>query len=291
MELEQLRQLDAIEREGTMLAAARALHISQPAISRSVQRLEADLGQSLFDRSGRSVRLNRTGRVAVDWARQILRDERLMRDAVDEAARRERTLRVGTVAPAPLWRLTSLMVERFPQETLTSASLEQGEVERGVIDGTFDLGIVLGRPESPLLRSCELMGERLSVTLPPSHPLAARRALTPAELDGNTFLILSDIGFWRARVERALPHATFIEQHDREVFSRLAPSTPHCVFTTDAPFLEECVPGRVTVPIDDPIACATFFLVVRNEAPEQARRLFDWVEGRAESSEPRPARA
>ena len=65
MELEQLRQLDAIAREGTMSAAARALHLSQPALSRSLARLEAELDQPLFDRPGRRLVLNDAGRVAL----------------------------------------------------------------------------------------------------------------------------------------------------------------------------------------------------------------------------------
>lgn len=56
MDFDQLRQLDAIDREGTISAAAERLHLSQPALSRSVQRLEAELGQPLFDRSGRRTR-------------------------------------------------------------------------------------------------------------------------------------------------------------------------------------------------------------------------------------------
>lgn len=168
MELEQLRQLDAIEREGTMSAAARALHLSQPALSRSVQRLEDELGTPLFSREGRRAVLNEAGRAAVDWARQILRDERLMRDAIDSAVRRARSLRVGTVAPAPLWRLTGLMVEAFPRETLTSQTVGDATVVRGVVDGTYDLGIVREEPDNPLLRSCELMREDLAVTLPPN---------------------------------------------------------------------------------------------------------------------------
>lgn len=284
MELEQLRQLDAIEREGTMSAAARALHVSQPALSRSVQRLEAELGAELFDRTGRHVALNEAGRAAVEWARQILRDERLMRDAVDAAVRRSRTLRVATVAPVPLWRLTSLMVERFPRETLTSETLEEGMVERGVSDGTFDLGIVTGRPALPLLRSCEMMRENLSVTLPPSHSLAARRSVGVAELDGNAFLIISDIGFWRGRVDASLPHATFVEQRDREVFARLVRSTPLCAFTTDAPFLGDPIPGRAVVPIDDPMAHAVFYLVARADAMGLAAELFAWVRSRSESA-------
>ena len=277
MEFEQLRQLDAIAREGTMSAAARALHLSQPALSRSIQRLEADLGTPLFSRDGRRVALNDVGRVAVDWARQILRDERLMRDAVDAVARRARSLRVGTVAPAPLWRLTGLMVEAFPRETLTSETVEETAVVRGVLDGTFDLGIVCGRPLNPLLRSCELMHENLSVTLPPNHPLASRASVPLRELDGSTFLILTGIGFWRGLVERALPHATFIEQDDRVVFAQLARTTPHCTFVTDAPYMEnDPVPGRTVVPLEDPEAHVTFYLVARANVTGLAARLFDW---------------
>lgn len=278
MELEQLRQLDAIEREGTMSAAARALHLSQPALSRSVQRLEDELGTPLFSREGRRAVLNEAGRAAVDWARQILRDERLMRDAIDSAVRRARSLRVGTVAPAPLWRLTGLIVEAFPRETLTSETEDEEEVVRGVPDGTFDLGIVCERPTNPLLSCCELMRESLSVTLPPNHPLASRASVPLAQLDGSTFLILTGIGFWRELVERALPHATFIEQDDRIVFSQLARATPHCTFVTDAPYMEnDPVPGRTVVPLEDSEAHVTFYLVARVGAAGLAARLFDWA--------------
>lgn len=278
MELEQLRQLDAIEREGTMSAAARVLHLSQPALSRSIQRLEADLGTPLFSRDGRRLALNDAGRVAVDWARQILRDERLMRDAVDSVARRARALRVGTVAPAPLWRLTGLMVEAFPRETLTSETSDEATVVRGVLDGTFDLGIVCERPTSPLLRNCELMCENLSVTLPPNHPLASRASVPLRELDGSTFLILTGIGFWRGLVEHALPHATFIEQDDRMVFAQLARTTPHCTFATDAPYMEnDPVPGRTIVPLQDAETHVTFYLVARSDVTGLAVRLFEWV--------------
>lgn len=283
-----MRQLDAIERAGTMTAAARQLHVSQPALSRSVQRLEAELGQPLLDRAGRRVALNDAGRVAVDWARQILRDERLMREAVAAVGARAHALRVGTVAPAPLWRLTGLMVERLPEETLTSETLTNDDVLRGLADGALDLGIVAEKPltgdDVPRTRellTCKLMRENLSVALPPNHPLAARRSVTAEDLDGQTFLIFTDIGVWRDAVDAALPHAALIEQRDRGVFSQLARTTPHCVFTTDAPYLDAQVPGRVVVPVDEAWAHLTFWLVVRADARGETRQLFDWVRARA----------
>lgn len=278
MELDQMRQLDAIARTGTVSAAAREVHLSQPALSRSVKRLEEELGAPLFTRAGRRLELNEAGRAALEWARQLLRDERLMRDAVVAAARRARAVLVGTVAPAPLWRLTGLMMEAFPRETLISETADEEAVVRGVVDQIFDLGIVCTTPSSPLVRSCELMCERLSVTLPPNHPLSSRRSVRFAELAGNSFLILTGIGFWRDLVEDAIPHASFIEQGDRMVFSQLARTTPHCTFVTDAPYMENSTPsGRVVVPIEDDAAQVTFHLIARSGAAGLAAQLFNWV--------------
>ena len=286
MELEQLRQIEAVSRAGTMSAAAAELHISQPALSRSVQRLEAELGSPLFDREGRRARLNCVGEVAVEWARQLLRDEALMRDAIAAAVERAHALRVVTVAPAPLWKLTGLAVERFPGETLTSETLAQEDVERAVMSGAADLGIVVGADDGAYaapegLVSCRLMCECLSVAFPPSHPLAARGRVTFEDLDGNTFLILTDIGFWRGYVKGCLPHSTFIEQRDRVVFAQLSRSTPHCTFMTDAPYLEGPVPGRAVVPVDDARACAVFHLVAGAGAEGVPAALFSWVRARA----------
>lgn len=277
MELEQLHQVEAVARLGTVSAAARELHMSQPALSRSIQRLETEIGASLFDRLGRRVELNDVGRVVLEWTHELMRDEHLMLQAVSAAVQRSRALRVASVAPAPVWRLTSLLVERFPAETLTSEMMEGDAIMRGVSEGSLDLGIVLGSPRVPGLARCELMRESLSVTLPPSHPLASRRELSFADLAGETFLILSEIGFWREVVDREIPGATYIEQRDRMVFDQLSYATPYCTFVSDAPFQRDPVPGRTVVPISDPSAHAVFSLVSRADASGLTGRLFSWV--------------
>lgn len=285
MDFGQLRQLVAIADEETMSAAADVLRMPQPTLSRSIRRLEDDFGFALFDRVGRKVTLNDAGRTAVEWARQLLRDEQLMREAVETSARQTQMLRVGTVAPAPLWRLTALLVERFPRETLTSRMLDQQGIIHMVSNGTLDLGIIEANIPSAKpkalrdagLRSCPLMVEELSIILPPSHPLAAYKSLTAAQLDRETFLIMTDIGFWRQRVDHALPHATFIELNDSMVFSQLAHSSPYCMFITNAPFRGDPPAGRVIVPFDDPAAHADFLLVTRDSARSMALELFDWV--------------
>ncbi|MFR7425605.1 MAG: LysR family transcriptional regulator [Bifidobacterium pullorum] len=96
------RQLDAIATYGTISAAADELRMPQPTLSRSIRRLEQELGHDLLLREGRHVELSEAGRLALEYVRPILRDERLMRDALDRLPLRR--TRCGSV---PWHRLRS----------------------------------------------------------------------------------------------------------------------------------------------------------------------------------------
>lgn len=277
MNTDQLKQLEAVAELGTVSAAAERLRISQPALSRSLARLEADLGCTLLDRNGRSVALNHAGRTALEYARSILHEERLMRIALDELAHRATSLLVGTVAPAPLWRLTALSVERFPERLLSSRTMRQQDVERGILDRDLDLGISLKPLRYPAVRCCHLMEEVLAISVPDGHPFAQRESLTFADVDGEDFLLMGGIGFWRGLVDEKMPHSTFLVQEDRVVFERLSTTSPLLGFVTDAAYLAGQMPGRTVVPLDEPEARAIFYLIANADGPAQALELLEWA--------------
>jgi DNA-binding transcriptional LysR family regulator len=72
--LQQLRYLVATADEGTMTRAAAELHVAQPALSRAVRALEAEIGVTVFERDGRGLRVTRQGREVVALARRVLAD-------------------------------------------------------------------------------------------------------------------------------------------------------------------------------------------------------------------------
>ena len=121
------------------------------------------------------------------------------------------------------------------------------------------------------------MVENLSVSLPQQHRLADRGDLTAADLDGESFLLLGAIGFWREMCDRAFPHSEFIIQEDRDVFEQLTLSTEMAYFVTDAPSLSAPRQGRVVVPIRDAMAHATFYLLALADGRREATDVFDWV--------------
>ena len=277
MDTEQLRQLVAISEQGTISAAAKHVHLSQPTLSRSVRRLEEELGHELFDRTQNQVRLNEAGRLAVECARDVLAAERRMHDALDEQAKRRRTLRVGSIAPAPTWELTSRVVEGFPGTILETELLDDEEIERRLFDRTIDLGITRHPLALPILECIPLMTESLYVSVPLSHPLAGRKSVSFSEIDGETFLVMDKIGFWENVHHESIPNATFIRQNDQRVFDRLAKSSDALHFSTNATLDSHEGGNRRHIPITDDMAHATFYLVSFKECPERLREIVDWV--------------
>lgn len=278
MELEQLRQLNEIARYGTLQSAAERLHLSQSALSRSLRRLEEDLGQPLFDRTRNSMQINAAGRMALEHARLILAEERRLRDDFAALAKQERTIRVASVAPAPTWRLSSLVLEQYPTTIVEPDVTSEDEVEARLINGTCDLAIVARELRLPTISSTVFMHEDLYANVPEGHVLRNRDSLTFAELDGLSFLVYGGIGFWHDVHQRMLPFAQFVTQPDRTIFLQQVRTSNLLTFTTNAPENTSRHESRRAIPITDSEAHVTFWLCVRNDAPERVRTLFALAE-------------
>lgn len=255
--------------------------MSQPALSRSVRRLEEELGCDLLRRTANSSALTEAGRIAADYADDLLRTYRRMRDELSSLEKRRRTLRIGTCAPAPLWRVTQLVVETTPGTIVASESLDEQHLRRGLMEDTLDATIMLRPLALPGFISQPIMTESLSVLLPRTHPLASKQTLRFCDIDGETFLIYTNIGFWRSIVERELPHATFLWQEDRSMFEILLSTSDALAFSTEAatPYTSHQTENvaRVAVPLSDASARATFYLVYRTDGQGKGSELIERV--------------
>ncbi len=270
MELRHLHALVAVEREGTISAAAQALGTTQPALSRAIRQLEAELGQELFTRSRNRVRFNETGRLALKHAREVIAAERRMTDAFDELSRRQRTLRVVSVAPAPTWHLARLVSERMPGALLETDLVPEAEARSALLNSEADLAIVLARPSLPVMECVPLLTEDLNIAVPAGHPLAGRGMVSFSDVDGYPLIVLEAIGFWMDVVRRELPASQVIVQKDALVFEQLLASTDLACFTTNLSTPSPSREGREKIPIVDAAAHATYFLCARSDARADA---------------------
>ena len=98
LNLHHLRLFRAVAREGTLTGAARALNLSQSAVSTQIKALEASLGHDLFERRGRNLEITEAGRIALDHADDIFRTADHLSATLDSAAGQRRVLRIGALA-------------------------------------------------------------------------------------------------------------------------------------------------------------------------------------------------
>lgn len=192
MELDHVEAFLAIARSGGFTRGSAALHLSQPATSRRIKLLEAELGAPLFDRLGRGVTLTEAGRAFLPHAQALLAS---MRDAIDAVSAVRGTghgtvtlALVGTLASGTLTARLSRLCQTHPGLDLRLRTALSAEVSALVLRGDAALGLRYGTDPDPGLVPVIIHHERLVPVCPPGHPLAAGRTDLAAALAGQRWL-------------------------------------------------------------------------------------------------------
>ncbi|MFM9368770.1 LysR family transcriptional regulator [Streptomyces sp. Da 82-17] len=225
MKLSQCAAFVAIADTGSFTNAARALGISQSAVSHAIAGLEAELGVTLMVRDRSGVQLTDAGRRALDPARATVAEaERVRQAARGAGSEPEGTVRIGTSQSFAARLLPGLMSELQARYPLLEIELREGsdtQIARWLHGRAIDIGIV-GLPKRGLATAPLLQDEMFAV-LPLGHALAAQQALKVGELAGEPFLMpvggieaLVRATFRTAGLEPAISH------HVRDVNALLA---------------------------------------------------------------------
>jgi len=193
MDLRQLEILQAIAETGSFTACGRKLHVSQSAISRQILLLEEELGEPLFLRVGRGVRMTPAAESLVQLGQRVFQD---VRDTVESIADRTRELR-GTlrlsggmtvcmyVFPPLLKHLRRVHPHLDVRLTVATAGRSVEEIRGGRVDAGL---LTLPVEESDLV-TVPVLREELLLAAPPGHPLARRRRVAPRDLAGQPFIL------------------------------------------------------------------------------------------------------
>jgi DNA-binding transcriptional LysR family regulator len=197
MDLRQLEILQAIAETGSFTACGRKLHVSQSAISRQILLLEEELGEPLFLRVGRQVRMTPAAESLVQLGQRVFLDVRETVGAITDRTRELRgTLRLSGgmtvclyIFPPLLKHLRRIHPHLDVRLTVATAGRSVQEIRGGRVDAGL---LTLPVQESDLVTVPVLREELLLVTTP-THALARRRKVTPPDLDGQPF-VLFEVG-------------------------------------------------------------------------------------------------
>lgn len=284
LELRQLKELLTLAQSKTVSQAAQELCLSQPALSRSLQRLEAELQVELFHHGKNKIELTATGELALSYARQILDSSAVMVQALRQHYASQFTVRLQTCAPAPLWELTALCSLAFPELTQTvSIKEEESELLSALEQGQVDCVVVTQPPAKTDLICLPFLTEQLYFALHYSHPLAQQSKLNFAQLDGSTFLLRPHIGFWQKVVDQYLPHCAFLRQQDDQAFNTILNDSRLLSFTSDIVLKREGTRrDRIAIPIADAAATVTYYALIPRNTQDKLTRLIAQLELKAQ---------
>ena len=214
MEIHQLQYFVAVAEEASFTRAAARVHVAQPGVSAQVRRLEAELGQQLLDRSGRSVTLTEVGAAVLPFARAALDALDGARLAVDQLAGLVRgQVTVGMVSGCALPSLAELLAEfhaRYPGVAIALTEDGSDRLVQQLRDGTLDLALIgTAGPAAEGLETAVVLDDALVAAVAPEDPLAAERSVTVAELRDQPLVSLPQGTGVRAALDAACADAGF----------------------------------------------------------------------------------
>lgn len=258
-ELYQLEQLLTVADCGTLSGAAEKLHLSQSALSRSMQRLENEIQVPLFIRHKNKIELNENGTLAVSYAKRIMDQASEMIHGIQDYDRKRRTIFVGSCAPAPLWKIIPVLSNLYPDMTISSEIRDSDVLLDGLREQRYQLVILPYRVEDSEISCMKYEEEHLFFSLPPAHPLSGSPALHLKDLNGETMLLRSRLGFWEHITNEKMPDTRFLVQEDT-AFDELVRASALPSFNSDLAIRREgMVPNRIMVSIIDEEANVTYY--------------------------------
>ena len=192
---------------GNMTAAASSMHVAQSSVSRSIARLEEELGVPLFERSGRGIFLNDYGRAFYDRASSMMRElgegEQELKQMRDQFAGR---VSVSTSSARQINRLMMQFMEKHPDALFRQRRLtDMQDVKEKLESGVLDYALTYGPLPDPEYRWDPMIREEFFILMQKDHPLARKQTINVSDLKGEHILMndVDDPDFLEAQCRQA----------------------------------------------------------------------------------------
>lgn len=203
-----LEELVAFNKNKILAKTAKQLLITQPTVTRGLQKLEEELGVQLFDRQPNKLLLTKTGELAAQKAEQLLTANKNYVTQIRNYAANQRVIRIGMVAPGPLY-VAKEVAKDFAIKN-DNQFIQSQDVTKKLQELQYSLIFSQKEIQTEQIESVYVGQERLSVHLDKFMYLANQRSITFEELKGLSFVVMDDIGPWKTIVQDNIPNAKFL---------------------------------------------------------------------------------
>lgn len=252
--------------EGSLLKASKRLHISQPSLSKAMQKLEDALSLKLFSRSKNRLILNENGKALLPYIKDCL----LTIDSLENKAKslkdKDQKIKIGITAPGPSIKY---------HEILSNNDLFNVEINdeltliNGLNNNKYDVIFINQDYKKDGYISYLNMIETLGILVSKNHPLANKKeGIHFKDVDGESFILLNNLGIWEDITRRNLPNSNLIHQEDDQKLNEIILKSSLSTFYTNYGRRMILLNDRIPLPFIDKEATLPFYIVLkkRNES-------------------------
>jgi len=278
----------AIAEHGSFQKAADAIHLTQTALSRRLQNLEALVGVRLVERTTRSVALTSIGADFLPQARRLMAELESAMAEIQESGKAQRgdvaIACVPTVGIRYLPRVIQAYAARFPENRIRILDHASSDVAAAVLRREAEFGITIAGSVHPDLRSVPLLEDRFVLVCRRDHPLAGRKTTSWKELEAYPLIFAGEMSGNRPLLDGALGtlglalHPFYEVQRSSTAIGLAAEGVAAAVVPSLA-LQRGAYPRLKVVALTDPVVSRTLVLVSRKNAQlsPAAQALYDSI--------------
>lgn len=274
-DLHQLQAFIAVSERGSFRAAAEDIHLSPPALSRRIEKLETILGTRLFNRTTREVKLTSLGQVFLERARSAVDDlESAMLGISDIAATRSGRVTVACVPSAALYflpQVISSFSRRYPAIRIRVIDESMNQTLQSVLSGESDFGIGFMSSLMPEIHFEGIHNDPFVIAMRREHPLATRKSISWSAIEGERLISVARSSGNRQLLDDVLakagiqPHFAFEVSHIGTLLGMVEAGLGLAAVPRMA--LPANHHGVVGVPLKNPAISRSLGLLTRQGAP------------------------
>ena len=258
-----LEELVTFASEKTLAKTAEKLNVTQPTVTRGMQKLEDELGIQLFDRQPNRIVLTDTGKLAAEKATEVLAVNRNFVQQLQNYAARQSVIKIASIAPGPLILLRVKSAAFSTQILIDEKFITPDQITTSLLNNENSIIISDQEIQTDQIESRYLGTENLYVNLDKFMYLANSQQVSFKDLAGLSFVVLNDIGPWKEIIQKHIPNAKFLYQEEWTALTEITKYSSFPYFSTNIttanPQQRTSNDDRVRLLITDEAATMTFY--------------------------------
>ena len=280
MDITALEYFKIIAESGSLTKAAQQLHITQPAMSAMLKKLEEELEVELFDRSPNRIHLNKAGEVALVHVNTILRNVEQLKADVLSAARQIQTLSIAFCDPGVRWFSVPRFSVAHPEVQVNDDLYEGDDTVVLLRERVYDLMVTPQKIQDARIQSLPFLSDQVYLSVPEDSNLVERDSISVREIPAQALLYPQIGGYFLSQMEKVITEDHLpitLVKNNYNVTQHLIRTTNFlATISTLSMDLRNDGPHRRLIPMTDPELNVLYYISYLKNNREKVRVFLQW---------------